>query len=149
MSSSKSRKLRQNRRYHRTQVTITCGSNFRFQNKGGRHDFMASRYQIRSCNTSGQGTDINYDATEGDINDSVRPVWSIKRVLQKEIDGKEYDICAECSNPLAEKLKGKGRTKRQRETVGEPPKIWGDGSRRMESYQNLIPTGDMEANRLE
>src|SRR5690242_7999815 len=52
MSSSKSRKLRQNRRYHRTQVTITCGSNFRFQNNGGRHDFMASRYQIRSCNTS-------------------------------------------------------------------------------------------------
>ena len=68
-----------------------------------------------------------------------------KECLQKEIDGKEYDICAECWNPLAEKLKGKGRKKRQRETVlippltkepeqpepqppGGPPKIWGDGN---------------------
>src|SRR5215469_11195201 len=52
MSSSKSRKLKQKRRYQRTQVTITSGSNLRFQNSGGRHDFMASRYQIRRCNTS-------------------------------------------------------------------------------------------------
>ena len=66
-----------------------------------------------------------------------------KDCLQKEIEGKEYDICAECWNLLAQKLKGKGRTKQQ-ETVflpppwmekqkekvpeplpGEPPKIWG------------------------
>jgi hypothetical protein len=33
-------------------VTITWGSNFRFQNSGGRQDFIASPYQIRSCNTS-------------------------------------------------------------------------------------------------
>jgi len=64
--------------------------------------------------------------------------------LQKEIDGKEYDICTECWNPLAQKLQGKGRMKRsefvllpppgttaQREVQqpeplpGEPPKIWG------------------------
>jgi len=63
--------------------------------------------------------------------------------LPKEIEGKEYDVCAECWNPLAEKLKGKGRVKQERETVflpplrtepnppeskplpGEPPKIWG------------------------
>lgn len=62
---------------------------------------------------------------------------------QKEIEGKEYDICSECWNPLAEKLKGKGRVKRERETVflppltkepeapepkpepGKQPKIWG------------------------
>jgi len=65
-----------------------------------------------------------------------------KECLQKEIEGKEYDICAECWNPIAEKLKGKGRTRKERETVflppvteperpetkpapGEPPKIWG------------------------
>ena len=62
----------------------------------------------------------------------------------KEIDGKEYDICSECWNPFAEKLRGKGRAK-NRETVflpaptiskereeeepgpppGEPPTIWG------------------------
>jgi ribosome-binding protein aMBF1 (putative translation factor) len=67
-----------------------------------------------------------------------------KECLQKEIDGKEYDICSECWKPLGERLKGKGRVKKERETVflppprfkeseheepkplpGEPPKIWG------------------------
>ena|ERR1700733_10451002 len=61
----------------------------------------------------------------------------------KEIEGKEYDICSDCWNALAEKLKGKGRVKKEREIVflppltrepepkepkpspGEPPKIWG------------------------
>jgi hypothetical protein len=33
-----------------------------------------------------------------------------KECLQKEIDGKEYDICSECWNPLAEKLKNNGRS---------------------------------------
>ena len=64
-----------------------------------------------------------------------------KDCLAKEIDGREYDICSECWNALAQKLKGKGR--RVRETVllpprrpkeseedepplpGRPPKIWG------------------------
>ena len=44
-----------------------------------------------------------------------------KKCQQKEIEGKEYDICSECSNPMAEKLKGKGRTKKERETVFLPP----------------------------
>jgi len=65
-----------------------------------------------------------------------------KERSQKTIRGKEYDICAECENPIAEKLKGKGRTLKERETVflppllkepehkeppkpGKPPKIWG------------------------
>ena len=70
-----------------------------------------------------------------------------KECLQKNIEGKEYDICVECWKPLAEKLKGKGRVKKERETVflpplakeperqepkpvpGEPPKIWGDVGR--------------------
>lgn len=67
-----------------------------------------------------------------------------KDCLQKVIEGKEYDICSECWNPFAQKLKGKGRVV-NRETVflpppratkerededtnplpGEPPKIWG------------------------
>jgi len=34
-----------------------------------------------------------------------------KDCLQKDIAGKEYDICSECSNPFAQRLKGKGRTK--------------------------------------
>lgn len=65
-----------------------------------------------------------------------------KDCLQKEIDGKEYDICAECWSALARRLQGKGR--KVRETVflppprpvkepeeeeppmpGGPPKIWG------------------------
>lgn len=66
-----------------------------------------------------------------------------KDCLQKPIDGREFDICFECWRPLAEKLKGKGRVKKEREVVflpsvvkdpepqepkpapGEPPKIWG------------------------
>ncbi len=67
-----------------------------------------------------------------------------KECLQKEIEGKEYDLCSECWNPLSQKLRGKGRTI-NREIVllppprvikeredeepgslpGEPPKIWG------------------------
>jgi hypothetical protein len=46
-----------------------------------------------------------------------------KECQQKEIDVKEYDICSECWNPLAEKLKGKGRVKKERETVFLPPVI--------------------------
>ena len=61
--------------------------------------------------------------------------------LQKEIEGKEYDICSECWNPLAQKLGGKGRAinreivllpppravqeQEDEELPGEPPKIWG------------------------
>ena len=67
-----------------------------------------------------------------------------KECSPRQIEGKEYDICAECWNPVAEKLKGKGRVKKQREVVclppltkvpelpatkptppGEPPKIFG------------------------
>jgi hypothetical protein len=66
----------------------------------------------------------------------------VKDCLQKEIDGRQYDICGDCWKPIEEKLKGKGR-KKERETVllpaptrvepiepekphpGEPPKIWG------------------------
>jgi hypothetical protein len=39
-----------------------------------------------------------------------------KDCLQKEIEGKEYDICSECWNQLAQKIKGKGRLM-NRETV--------------------------------
>ena len=44
-----------------------------------------------------------------------------RECLQKEIDGKEYDICSECWKPLAEKLRGKGRAKK--ETVFLPPRV--------------------------
>jgi hypothetical protein len=72
-----------------------------------------------------------------------------RKCLPREIEGKEYDICAECWKPLAGKLKGKGRTaQRERETVflpprtiepapqepeplpGGPPKIWSGGNPR-------------------
>src|ERR1700682_5662914 len=65
-----------------------------------------------------------------------------KECLQKEIDGKEYDICSQCWSALAEKLSGKGRVNKSSEIVllpqlrvnereddepkptpGEPPKI--------------------------
>lgn len=44
-----------------------------------------------------------------------------KDCLEKEIDGKEYDICSECWQPLVLKLKGKGREK-LREMVLLPPR---------------------------
>ena len=70
-----------------------------------------------------------------------------KDCLQKEIEGREYDICSECWAPFAQRLKGKGRAK-NRESVflppspfkerveeepkprpGEPPKILGAAER--------------------
>lgn len=71
-----------------------------------------------------------------------------KDCLQKEIEGKEYDICAECWKPLEQKLRGKGRVKKEvvflppsperkekededaEPPPGGPPKIWGDAHRR-------------------
>jgi hypothetical protein len=33
----------------------------------------------------------------------------LRECLQKEIDGREYDVCGECWSPLEQKLHGKGR----------------------------------------
>ena len=71
-----------------------------------------------------------------------------KECTPRQIEGKEYDVCADCWNPLAEKLKSQGRVKEQREMVflppltkepeppateptapGEPPKMFGDFAR--------------------
>jgi hypothetical protein len=45
----------------------------------------------------------------------------VKECLQKEIDQKEYDICAECWSELQAKLQGEGRVKEAREIVLLPP----------------------------
>lgn len=45
-----------------------------------------------------------------------------RECLLKEIDGKEFDICADCWRPIEEKLKGKGRVKGKREVVLLPPR---------------------------
>ena len=45
-----------------------------------------------------------------------------KECLQKEIEGREFDVCADCWRPLEEKLKGKGRVKRKPEMVFLPPR---------------------------
>ena len=68
-----------------------------------------------------------------------------RECLQKEIEGRVFDICADCWHPLQEKLKGKGRVKREREMVvlprtsqeteepktppASPPKIFGEATR--------------------
>src|SRR6516165_6433231 len=44
--------LKENRKYHLTQVRITVGSNQRLRNRGGRQETMPIPYQIRRCNTS-------------------------------------------------------------------------------------------------
>jgi len=46
-----------------------------------------------------------------------------KECLQKEINDREFDICADCWRPLEEKLKGKGRVKKVREIVFLPPAV--------------------------
>ena len=42
-----------------------------------------------------------------------------KECVQKEIDGKEYDICEHCWRPLADKLRGKGRLRGSFEELEE------------------------------
>ena len=44
----------------------------------------------------------------------------IRDCAQREIDHTEYDICSECWDDLASKLKGKGRSKRHHEIVALP-----------------------------
>src|SRR5215472_4563449 len=46
-----------------------------------------------------------------------------KKCFQREIDGREFDICADCWRPLEEQLRGKGRSKRKRELVFLPPQM--------------------------
>jgi hypothetical protein len=68
-----------------------------------------------------------------------------RECLVKEIEGRDFDVCADCWRPLEAKLKGKGRVKREREIVvlprttpeteelktppGFPPKILGEAAR--------------------
>jgi ribosome-binding protein aMBF1 (putative translation factor) len=49
-----------------------------------------------------------------------------KKCTQKEIDGKEFDLCMDCWRALEEKLRGKGRVKKTRETVFLPPQTGGE-----------------------
>ena len=46
-----------------------------------------------------------------------------KDCLQKEIEGKEYDICPECWKPIAERLKGKGRAGKREVVILPPPRV--------------------------
>ena len=52
-----------------------------------------------------------------------------KACLPKEIEGKEYDICAECWEPLAQRLKGKGRMKKHDIVFLPPPEMTRPDSR--------------------
>ncbi len=71
-----------------------------------------------------------------------------KECSAREIEGKEYDVCADCWEVFSRKLEGKGREVKHRTTVlipprpetreetpeppmpGEPPKIWYRSSHR-------------------
>src|SRR5262245_29446898 len=52
MSSSRSRRLSANRKYHRTHVTMISASKRRFRNDSGTTGVIPLPYQIRDCNTS-------------------------------------------------------------------------------------------------
>ena len=63
-----------------------------------------------------------------------------KDCLQKEIEGKEYDICPECWKPLEQKLRGKGRLRK--EIVFLPPPIEKDEkTRRSRSRESRPKSG--------
>ena len=66
MSSCKSRRLKQKRRYQRTQVTITSGSNVRFQNKGGPHDFMVYRTRSAAATLPHSRTNVAFHPGQND-----------------------------------------------------------------------------------
>ena len=43
--------------------------------------------------------------------------------VQKEIDGREFDLCDSCWDPLAAKLSGKGRTRKPAQELDEYDEI--------------------------
>jgi len=45
-----------------------------------------------------------------------------KECVQKEIDGRQFDLCTDCRRALEEKLRGKGRVKKTRDIVFLPPR---------------------------
>src|SRR6267378_4270917 len=58
ISSSTSRRLSENRRYHRTQVTIISAANWRLRNKGTRRNPIRSPYQIPSLEVATLPADL-------------------------------------------------------------------------------------------
>jgi hypothetical protein len=52
-----------------------------------------------------------------------------KDCLQREIEGKEYDICSGCWKPLEQKLRGKGRTKKELVFLPPPTEIEREGEK--------------------
>ena len=69
---------------------------------------------------------INYlqtvhDATAAPFGANCCLCGKAKDCLQTEIEGKEYDICSECWNPLAQKLRGKGRAIHRETVFLRPP----------------------------
>ena len=61
-----------------------------------------------------------------------------KKCVQKEIDGREFDLCTDCWRALEEKLRGKGRVKKTRETVFLPPQT-GQEPKELETPPGLPP----------
>jgi hypothetical protein len=47
----------------------------------------------------------------------------IRECIPREIDGQEYDICSECWDALAEKLRGKGRKPKLEVLITSPPDV--------------------------
>lgn len=43
-----------------------------------------------------------------------------KECLLKEIEGREYDVCKQCWQPIEAKLRGKGRVRRRTDPVYVP-----------------------------
>jgi ribosome-binding protein aMBF1 (putative translation factor) len=57
------------------------------------------------------------------------------RCLQKQIEGKEFDVCERCWAPVAEKLRGKGRVK---DSVEDPDHRGVNSLQELEEYEEVV-----------
>src|SRR5215468_594198 len=91
------------------------------QNASKRMDNLHSHYLAGARPRKYQAAGI-YSNWQGGVNVILCDLCgNQKECFQKEIDGREFDICADCWRALEEKLRGKGRSKRTREVVFLPP----------------------------
>jgi hypothetical protein len=72
----------------------------------------------------------------------------VRECSQREIEQTEYDVCAECWEAIALKLKGKGRPKRQAVVVQPAPAIPEPTREPKQPFPGAPPTIYASADRL-
>jgi ribosome-binding protein aMBF1 (putative translation factor) len=72
----------------------------------------------------------------------------VRECSQREIEQAEYDVCSECWEALAFKLKGKGRSKRQAVIIPPAPAIPEPTAEPKQPFPGAPPTIYAGADRL-